>query len=603
MPVTARTPSQQTGPVTERAGQLTAISGWTGLPPRVKSALGVAVAGGLALAIGPLLPVVSPATPKGFDSGPLLIVTGLLPVAVAVVFALRGRGQATAGALLAAALFAPGRALADAQLAVDSTEAARPELAFSHSIAALHDSIGLWLLLLGQLFTLVGGLLAVGHGGLAERRTPDLEPDPDAAVPARPGSRQGPMLLGLCVGVLTAVGLLLAPFDSADPFLIPHDVLDSAPLALVGGVLIALAVPVIATMTMAAIEPVAVRGWLFAAAAVVIAVALPNTLSALLVPGLSREPWPHLALLGALALVAMALPARTAPGDQTGGDPPELVLPGPRRLHRVAGIAALIAAGAALLGGTTALYTFPADLPATVSYAGRPLLPAGVLLGLLGAAMLVPRWAALVRPGLAVAWTAVVLAGLDAVDTTLAATQITGVGVGLGSWATVVAVVAALVAACSAGVAGGVERDEVDLTEVRPKFTAAAPIAAGLLLAVGAFGLPVLRAPDYVEPGLWSHFQVESWGLLIALVGVLGAAVLATVSRPNRGAALLTGAAGVLLVRALEYPLTSARAAGATAGPGEWLALAAAAALLAGAIWLVSTAGRPEPAPRRRQPV
>jgi hypothetical protein len=601
--VTARTPSQQAGSDPDRAGRVPATAGWAGLPPRLRSALGVSLAGGVALAVGPLLPVVSPATAAGFDSGPLLFVTGLLPVAVALAFALRGRTLAAGGALIVAALFAPGRAFADAQLAADSTQTSRPELAVSHVLDALHGSIGLWLLLLGHLLTLLGGLLAVGYGGQVERATQIVDAPPAAA----PGSRQGPVILGLCLGVLAAVGLLAAPFTSADPYLVAHDVLDSPPWQLAGGLLIAIVVPVVSTAAMAVIDPVAVRGWLFGAAAVVAAVALPAMLSGLLVPGLEPSAGPYVALIGALALVGIALPARpgaalAATDDAADEEPAELTLPGPRRMHRLAGIAGLIAAIAAVLGATTSLYVLPADIPPTASYAGRLLLPAGLLIGVLGAAMLVPRWASLVRPALAVAWTAVLLAGLDAVDTTLAAVQINGVGVGFGSWATVVAIVAALVAACCAGVAGGVERDDVDLTEVRAKFTAAGPIAAGVLLAIGAFGLPVLRAPDYLEPGLWSNFRVESWGLLIGLIAVVGAALLATVSRPNRGAALLVGAAGVLLVRALELPLTSARAADSTAGPGEWLALAAAVALVVAAGWLGMVGRRNTPPPTRRRP-
>jgi hypothetical protein len=577
------------------------------LPPRLRSALGVALVGAVALAVGPLLPVVSPPTSPGFTSGPLLFITGLLPVAVAVAFALRGRTLATGGALIVAALFAPGRAFADAQLAADSSQAARPELVTPNLLTVLHGSIGLWLLVAGHLLTLIAGVLAIGYGGQAER-----EPEPafvqsadeaDEYAPPRPNSRQGPIFLGLALGILTAVGLLAAPFASADPSLVAHDVLDSAPWALAGGVLIALAVPVASTIAMAAIDPVAVRGWLFAAAAVALAVALPSVLSGLLVDGLNPSAGPYVAVLGALCLIGMALPNRNATSPVGEADETELVLPGQHRLHRVAGVAGLVAGLAALLGAFTPLYVLPADIPPAESFAGRPLIPAGLLIGLLGAAMFVPRWAASVRPVLAVAWTAVVVAGLDAVDTTLTATQITGVGVGFGSWVTVVAIVAALVAACCAGIAGGVERDDVDLTEVRPRFTAAlGPVAAGALLAIGAFGLPVLRAPDLVEPGLWSNFRIESWGLLIGLIAVLAAVVLAPFCRPARGAALLAGAAGVLLVRTLEMPLTSARAAGSSAGPGVWLALAGLVAMIVGAAWLGLSDRTPTPARRPHRP-
>jgi hypothetical protein len=47
---------------------------------------------------------------------------------------------------------------------------------------------------------------------------------------------------------------------------------------------------------------------------------------------------------------------------------------------------------------------------------------------------------------------------------------------------------------------------------------------------------------------------------------------------------LLLGATGVVGVRLLEVPLTGARAEGASAGPGTWLAGACALTLLAGAL-------------------
>jgi hypothetical protein len=597
--VTARIPSKQAGSTEMAGGRGLASSGWTSLPPQLRSALGIAVLGGLALALGPLLAVVSPATPAGFSSGPLLFVTGLLPVAVAAAFALRGRALAAGGALIAAALFAPGRALADLQLAVDSTTTARPELTLPQSVAAVHGGFGLWLLLAGHVLTLVGGVLAIWYAGMAER---DHRVDP-----GRPGSQQGPVILGLCFGVLAAVGLVAEPFTSTDPYLVARDVLDGAPLTLVGGLLIAIAVPVIGTLVMAAVDPVAVRGWLFGAAAAVLAVALPPLVAGLAVPALDPSIGPYLAVAGALALVVLGVvrgrseAATDEPVETVGTvNPAELELPGQGRLHLATGLIGLLAGVAALVGALTSLYVLPANLPHPSSVAGRPLVPAGLLIGLLGAAMLRPRWAAVVRPAFAVAWVAVVLAGLDAVDTTLTATQIAGVTVGFGSWATVLAIVAAVVAACCAGVAGGVERDDVDLTEVRPRTAAFGPAAAGVLLAIGAFGLPVLQGGGFAEPGLWSNFTVESWGLLLGLIAVAAAAVLAPMSRPNRGAALLLGAAGVLLVRALELPLTRASAPGSTAGPGFWLALAAIVALVIGAVTVVATGRRPATASSRR---
>src|ERR1700743_1713773 len=89
--VTARTPAQHVRPGSEATGPLTR---WAVLPPRLLTALGVAVAGGLLLAVCSLLPVVRPATPARVAAGPLLFVLGLLPAGVALVLAARGSAAA-----------------------------------------------------------------------------------------------------------------------------------------------------------------------------------------------------------------------------------------------------------------------------------------------------------------------------------------------------------------------------------------------------------------------------------------------------------------------------------------------------------------------------
>ncbi len=171
-PVTARTPSQ---PV--RPAPLTAI-GRSTLPSRLWTAVGVAVVAGLLLAVGPLLPVIPPGTP-GYTSGPLLAVLGILPAGVAVLLALRGSSSAVGGVLSAAALFAPGRALVDAQLAIQANASvARPEFAAPTTIESMHAGTGLWLLLAGHVLTLVAGALVLGatNSGDPAGETTDRRP-------------------------------------------------------------------------------------------------------------------------------------------------------------------------------------------------------------------------------------------------------------------------------------------------------------------------------------------------------------------------------------------------------------------------------------------
>jgi hypothetical protein len=256
-------------------------------------------------------------------------------------------------------------------------------------------------------------------------------------------------------------------------------------------------------------------------------------------------------------------------------------LPGQARLQSAAGVLGALAGVAALGGVLTPQLVVPEGMTVPDSYDSRLLLPAGVLVGLLGVASLSPRLATAVRPALAVGAAAVPLAGAAAFDAVLTAGQVSAdVRAGVGAWLTGLAVLAAAAAACCAGLAGGVERDDVDLTELRPNLAVAGPAAVAALLAVGAFGFPALRAPDYVAPGVWSDFRIASWGLLAGLVAVVGAAVLAPLCRPRRRVALLLGATGVVGVRLLELPLTSGRAEGSSAGPGTWLALGCALALL-----------------------
>jgi hypothetical protein len=143
--------------------------------------------------------------------------------------------------------------------------------------------------------------------------------------------------------------------------------------------------------------------------------------------------------------------------------------------------------------------------------------------------------------------------------------------------------VVALAAACTAGLAGGVERDDVDLTELSWRPQVLAPAVAAAALAVGAFGLPVLKADGFHPPGIWSDFRFASWGLVFSLVAVLAAALLAPICRPARAVGLLLGAAGLVLVRLLYLPLDRSTAPGTGAGPGLLIAVACLVALLVAA--------------------
>lgn len=554
------------------------------LPNRLRIALAAGVVGAVLLAVGSVLPVVSPATPPGYMSGPLLVVLSLLPIAVAILFALRGSVIAAGGVLIATAVFVPGRVLADAQLAVEGSSANRPEFAMPSSLQHLHGNVGLWLLLAGHVVTLVAGILATGLGDPGDRA---------ASSERRPGSYQGPVLVALGLGALAAVGIVAEPFTSATPFLLAKGVLDAPVTALIGGLLIAIAVPLAATIAVTSNDAAVAKGWLLGSASVVLAVALPNLVSGLAVTGLGPSWGPYVAVVAALGLIAFAfLTDRTVTESDDHAEPADLNLPGQSRLHLATGIAGLLAAGAALVGADTSLFVLPAFLPTTHDVAGRPLIPAAILLAICSVLVLVPQWAALVRPAFAVAWVAMLLAGTQAFDTALTATQISGVTVGSGFWAGALAMLAALAGGCCAGLAGGVERDDVDLSTVSWQSLLGIPGIVAAALAFGAFGLPLFEAPDFTPPGVWAHFTFASWGLAFALIAVVAAALLAPFCRPVRAGALLLGAAGIVAVRVLTLPLTMSEAPHATVGSGFLLAIACLVALLVGAVLAMVAARR-----------
>ena len=329
------------------------------IPARLWEALALAVIGGLVTSVGSLFPVSSPATPAGFSSGPLLFVLGVLPVAVAVGFAAFGRPLAAGGALIAAAIFALGRLVSDVQFLVDPKLAERPELLLSTlTSGTLHAGLGLWLLLAGQVVTLIAGLLMVGQ---SVERSDDSD---------QPRSR-APLAFAVIVGVVGAIGLLYAPFHSTTPEMLEPDLLSGPVWPLIGGLLLAAAVPVVATVAVTTTDAELTLGWLFGGAASLVAVALPPLVAGFAVPGLHEAPGPYIALIAAIGMLVLAAFAlRTARRDQPV-DAAEPELPGAARLHVAVAVLGLVTAVAALLGSVTGTFELPAGIAPPTGYADR----------------------------------------------------------------------------------------------------------------------------------------------------------------------------------------------------------------------------------------
>ncbi|MDQ0377447.1 hypothetical protein [Amycolatopsis thermophila] len=443
------------------------------------------------------------------------------------------------------------------------------------------------------------GASAAGSGSSTGRTSaPATEtgtPGPGDSASAWPEGTEvgrGGLIVGMFAAVVAAVGVMMAPFTSTDAFLPAASAFESPVLVLTGSLLLAFALPV-ATVLLAGSGTAVARGGLLGLGVTAAVVGLPNLVSGLSLPGVRLSAGPILVLVGAAGLIAAAFLPTAATRDAAQDDEAgEITMPGIRRLRIVTGVLAVLTAAAAVAGALTPQVVIAGNLSGPQSPSRSALLVAGLLVGVLGLVMFTAVPAGYVRPVLSVAWVTVPLAGTAVLTMAVTATELgAGLTPGPGVLWTALAIVGAAITACCSVVAGMVERDET--TDPATAFGEGAalpgadlltPLVAAGILAIGAFGTPSILAPDYVEPALWSSFGTPSWGLLVALLTVLGACVLAPRCRPARAAALLAGAACVAGLRAAELPLVGDQIAGAHAGLGWWLALGCALALVIAAV-------------------
>lgn len=566
------------------------------LAPALTAALSLEVLAAAALVLGAVLPVVDGAVP-GFGSRPLLFVLAVLPLVVAVVFALRRRHSALAGLLMGLAALAPGRLLLDLQLLVDSSSAVRPELYLPKALAYPGVGAGLWFLLAGHVLTAAAGLAAVRFARAQAESAGGEEPRRRRWLP-----------LASVAAVVASVGLLMSPMGSDDLYLVARGAFEGS-LVVLGGCLL-LVCALLLGVVLALGSPVdgIARGALFGLGAGVLAVVLPELGSGWFVPVLQVTPGPVAAVVGVAALVYVGFvhsgeaeaEATEATEASEAAESAEAKVPGLFWWQLTTGVLGVLTAAAAFAGGLLTQVTAAGGLPVPESPARPLLLVAGGFLGLLGLLTILPPTSRLVRPVLSSAWAGVLLTGAAVLGTALVATRLAAVySAGPGVIFTCVAMFgAALTAGCSV-ITGVVERDTDDVAEAVPDAGAddasaslLTPLAAAAVLAVGAFGLPTFTAPSYVAPGLWSNFETTSWGIVAAVVTVLGAAALALWSRPRPAAGLLAGAAVVVALRAAEWPAVGGSVDGSSAGIGFWLSLACVLALLLSAVLAVA-GGRP----------
>ncbi|OLT47696.1 hypothetical protein BJF85_14980 [Saccharomonospora sp. CUA-673] len=587
------------------------------------AALVAAAAAAVLGVLGAVLPVVDGAE-RGLSAAlavPMTAVLAALPVALAGAFAARGRPGVAVGVLVGAAALAPGRAVLDLQFAADPSRALRPELYVPTDLQAHEPAIGLWLLVAGHVVAAVAGLLAV------RAREGAAVAEPVFGASASAGDISGPagdtpdendgrgvpddgstnrLTAVVLVAVVAAIGLLMQPMVSDDVYLLAQNAFEGPVVAMAGYLLLAAALPLAAAVAVSTNDRSGAAGTLYGLAAGGAAVAVPAVVSGLAADVVGVDVGPFVALAGLLGLVAAAaLPARTrgAASDSAGA---AVRLPGGTGMSVTTGALAVVTGVLAVVGALMPQLAVEADLAPPESPARWTLLAAGVLVGVLGlviaaAPAVGTRVAVGVRPTLSVAWVSVLVAGTAVLDTAVTATGSAG---GIASpgpgvvWTWSAMLLAAVTAVCSV-ITGAVQRDaELDTdtgatsttsttdTEgaqgaaTRPSPVLLASLAGTGLLAVAAFAFPVLTASGYTAAGLWSRLGTPSWGLLAAVLVVLGALALVPRSRPAAAVGLLAGVGVVVALRAAALPLMRGELDAATAGMGFWFGFAALVAVV-----------------------
>ena len=598
-------------------------------------AVGGVWVGALLLAAGPRYPVAVTAdrvaVGPAFGVWPLLAVLAVVPAVVSVMLLMvhqRAPGLALIASLGAVSV---GQLLLTAQLLLDPVRAARAELVAPTGVGELRPGLGGWLLLGGQVATALAGLAAAREvGALRGERSMD-EP---AYGPRTP---PGAMLLGVGCAVLTGAGVLAAPYVSADPWLVPRSVLDAPVWAAAGGFALAIGIALAVVLACSTPDPRVSIGGLVGVAIGVLGVVAPRVTVAALAGehGLRVALGPVLGTLGGLGLGLLAAwvgyrgrrAAYSGVAYPTAGQNPHAVLAGASmfldgtgalarlggavdrlagppaavlavRCRRAGAALATLAGGGAIAAALAEPLRLAPDLPHPQLATRWLLLAAGALLVPLGLATASRSLGPKVRPALAVVLVTVPMAAGEPLAAVLGVLGLDGVGAGPGLWLTLLAVTLAGAAALAVVLAGGFERDDVDLTRTPYEGPLAAASAAAAVLTVPAFWLPLVDGAGWGTTGvLQPPFGLASWGLLAGFAVTMGALLLGPRCRPGPAMVLYGGVLAVLVFRVARLAVTQGLVLGDGLGEGAWATGLCLLLVVVAAVLVPRTRSRVTPAP------
>lgn len=600
-------------------------------------AVALALAGGLGVAAAPVFQTVR--TVQDGDSVPGIsaaavaaAVFALASPATALAAVLARRPAVAGGVLAGAGAVSIGSAVLDTQLWSDALDANRLELFRPDTAAELTAGPGAYAVLLGHVLMAVAGLL----GMVAVHRASLADGYGDARsseqVGRATGARVGFWISALAVAAaVVAGGALFAPaFVSQDPVILVPAVVESAPAAAFGAGLTAAALLIVVAFALASIAPPVASGALVGAGLATLGLSGTRLLAGL-AAGERIGPGPGavwgtvgaalLVVLGicvpavdrardARMLRALAAPvsAPDEPAARKGAVPAsgkgvakaalraeaEAARARIARWHVTTGILGVLTGVVAGVGSLLPVLDTPADLTAPQVYATRVVLVAAIVLVVASIWLFFSEFATAVRPAVGVLWVTIPYSVALVTQSVVLATDVPGIGVGLGSVLLWCAALAAGATGVSAWFAGSAEREEIDTSQESTIDSVRLAVGGlGALIAFVGLGLPLFhgvdtRGDDY-SAASFAEFPwgLDVWGRVLLGSAVVIAVIVAARARPARAVALLVGSAGAVGLYLASWPLVQARVENPESGPGVvptavgLLLIAAAAGLTA----------------------
>jgi hypothetical protein len=548
-------------------------------------AVAVALAGALLLVVAQVLEIVGPNA--GSAVGAALVVTlacSALPSLLALA-ALVGRAPAVAGALLAGAgAAALGLVVLDLALWTDSIDANRLDLFRPLTAAQLDAGPGAVAVLVGHLLAVVAGvigLMSVARAAQADGYGLGEDPEFDGAPVAR---RIGAVLAVGAVGaaLLLCAGSLGTPWATTDPLLVVHSLLGSNAPTAIGVVTVALAVLIVVAAALASVSTSVAAAAVVGAGLGALGLFGSRVAAGLLAEGLSVTAASVVSAAAALVLVvagaampwaararaASGRPARDTRAAARGRA-------GQARWHAAAGVTCIASGVLAAAGSLFPVLTVPGGGDRPDILFTRVTLVSGALLVVAGTALLLPAFAATVRPAVGVLWAAHFAVVTAVLQSVVVAVDVPGVGIGAGTVLLGLSALGAVATGALCWHAGSVERDLAEVpADTGPRREVLLVGVPAAVVSAVALALPLYTGPGYAPETLteWP-WGWDTWGRGVLAVTLVVTAVVVSRARPARAAVGAVGAAMSMGVYLIGWPLTNGRIADSAIGQGTWAAI------------------------------